>query len=314
MFDNLTTESRTPNLLYFLDRELDEIGFQVSDIQVKEAFILRTGGSNEIRNFLTSYFVHGFKRIYPDDSRDLRFALIDIMKRAITSGKCSLEVTWDKYEDRSGTSYILPIQSDYLDGAMMSRESHNEKITPDQAVAINLPYYQKIVLEPPSNLRTNDHLHILFRQRERLESQYITKLEIDSSQRVNGFWRELLRNKDRAAIEREYRLANEKFRSAMHLPIDHGSPLQLSDYYKAHRLVDFVSYCQELRSLLLNWFTDAILTKVVELNELDIEIGLVYAGPNYDEEQLASWLEGILNGELSYIDLVREVYKFPTEE
>lgn len=316
MRNRLPFDSNENRTLETLESQLDEIGYQAFNIQLNNPFDLAMDNGGQIHNFLTLYLIDNRERIYPRESLNLRYFLIDVFKTAIINDQCKVRIKWDKYEKRTETPLYLPIEIDYLDEYLNTDiPNTNRRVhEPDQMNKEAFSIYD-ITFTLPSELRSQADLQTLGRPRNKIEDQFWMWRPNYPERKIEGLRRQLVSYKEFNTLHRNLKIADERIRTALQLPVDHNiafetdPPLHLSDYYKAHRLIRFVAYCQKLRNVLLGWFTDEILLKIVELNELNTEIVLAYEGTSYEDTQLTSWLDRVLTGELSYVDLFNEVYK-----
>ncbi len=120
---------------------------------------------------------------------------------------------------------------------------------------------------------------------------------------------ERLRYARSSQLMRKKRIADAQVRKIFGLPVDHWfvpeeNALEVTDYYRAYRLIEYLKYLKKLREHLLFEFNRQVVQKIATRNSLDPQMQIDYVGKQPTELEIEIEYQNFKHGEIQFHELV----------
>lgn len=304
-----------------------------------QRFSVTFPNSAEIEDFLSAYLTgegswnirRSSRHLYSSHSHlDLAEFFQQVAYLLMTDGVAYFAVEWGTIvEWRS--DIILPVHFKYLpastikvaigkEGVTSYTQRFNPLISPDhvdelKGKVITLDASKIFATkyefgEPPVRLA-----HDLAQRKQRLSQSRVEKFGASSNIKDMSLRVEQLRHTKQSDLHRQEQIVRAKIRKTFRLPVDHvfvrsGTlDADVTDYYRAYRLIEYLKYLQEFRNYLIKEFNVQVAHKIAEKNSFADLVEVQYVGNRPSLHEIETEYRAFTKEEITFVELVEKLIK-----
>lgn len=153
----------------------------------------------------------------------------------------------------------------------------------------------------------------LIKQHQDIYQQINDRIGLSSNHSDSRLHIERLRNVEQNELLNQQRLVRAKIRKIFRLPVDHwlvpqgNLDLNVTDFYRAYRLVDYLKYLREFRRHLINEFNNQVVYQIAERNSFHELPKIQYVGKQPSLLDIERAYESFTNQQISFEELVEKL-------